>query len=74
MYSASDWGGGSWKSGHSKGGCVNIVLQISSNCGQGGGGRGSKNMNISQMSLMKNLVQAFSFNMNCLDFFPKNEE
>ena len=39
MMSASE--GGSWKSGRSKGGCVNFILQISSKCGQGG--RGSKN-------------------------------
>ena len=31
-------GGGSWKSGRSKGGCVNFILQISSKCGQGGEG------------------------------------
>ena len=27
-------GRGSWKSGHSRGGCVNSILQISSKCGQ----------------------------------------
>ena len=50
MMSASEGGGGSWKSGRSKGGCVNFILQISSKCGQGG--RGSKNQNILWMSLM----------------------
>ena len=50
MYSASDWGGGSWKSGHSKGGCVNFILQISSKCGQGG--RWSKYPKILRMSSM----------------------
>ena len=38
MMSASEGGGGSWKSGHSKGGCVNFILQISSKCRQGGEG------------------------------------
>ena len=35
MMSASEGGGGSWKSGRSKGGSVNFILQISSKCGQG---------------------------------------
>ena len=35
MMSASEGGGGSWKSGHSKGGCVNFVVEISSKYGQG---------------------------------------
>ena len=30
LMSASEGGGGSWKSGHSKGGCMNFILQISS--------------------------------------------
>ena len=51
MMSASEGGGGSWKSGRSRGGCVNSILQISSKCGQGG--RGSKNLNILQMSFME---------------------
>ena len=38
MMSASEGGEGSWKSGRSKGGCVNFILQISSKCGQGGEG------------------------------------
>ena len=52
MMSASEGGGGSWKSGRSKGGCVNFILQISSKCGQGGEG-GSKNLKILRMSLME---------------------
>ena len=28
MMSALEGGGGSWKSGHSKGGCVNFIQQI----------------------------------------------
>ena len=32
-------GEGSWKSRHGKGGCINFILQISSKCGQGGGGQ-----------------------------------
>ena len=43
-------GRGSWKSGRSKGGCVNFILEIRSKCGQGG--RGSKNQKILRMSLM----------------------
>ena len=35
MTSASMWRVGSWKSGRSKGSCVNFMLQISSKCGQG---------------------------------------
>ena len=31
-------GGGSWKSGHSKGGCVNFIALIGSKCRQGGWG------------------------------------
>ena len=38
MMSASEGGGGSWKSRHSRGDCVNFVVQISSKCGQGGEG------------------------------------
>ena len=34
--SASDGGGGSWKSGQSKVGCVNTILKISSEFGQFG--------------------------------------
>ena len=39
MMSAPDGGRGSKKSGQSKGGCVNYMLQIRSKCGQGGGGQ-----------------------------------
>ena len=35
MMSALEGGGGSCKSGRSKGGCMNFILQISSKCGQG---------------------------------------
>ena len=38
MMSAWEGGGGSWKSGRSKGGRVNFILQISSKYGQGGEG------------------------------------
>ena len=34
MMDASEGGGGSLKGGHSKGGCVNFILQISFKCGQ----------------------------------------
>ena len=34
MMSASEGGGGSWKSGCTKGGCMNFILQISSKFGQ----------------------------------------
>ena len=45
MMSASEGGGGSLKSGFGiKEGCMNFILQISSQCGQGG--RGSKNPDI----------------------------
>ena len=42
--SAFEGGGRSWKSGHSNGGCVNFILQISFKCGHGV--RGPKNPNI----------------------------
>ena len=38
MMSASEGGGGLWKSRRSKGGCVNCIVEISSKCGQGGEG------------------------------------
>ena len=38
------------KSGHSKGGCVDLVLEINPKFGQGG--RGSKNPNILRTSFM----------------------
>ena len=41
-------GRGLWKSGHSKGGCVNFILKISSTCGQGG--EGGQNPKILRMS------------------------
>ena len=37
MMSSSEGERGSWKSRHSKGGCLNFMLQISSKCGQGEG-------------------------------------
>ena len=40
-------GGRSWKSGHSKGGCVNFIFKFSSKCGRGE--RGSKNPKILPM-------------------------
>ena len=36
--SATEGGAVSWKSGRSKGGCVNLIVQIRSKCGQGRGG------------------------------------
>ena len=50
MMSASEEGGGSWRSGRSRGGCLNFIQQISSNRRQRR--RGSKNLNILWMSLM----------------------
>ena len=38
MMSASEGAGGSWKSGHSKGGCMDFILEICSKFGQGGRG------------------------------------
>ena len=40
--SASEGEEGLWKSGRRKGGCVNLMLQISFKCGLGGGGKKSK--------------------------------
>ena len=39
MMSASEGGGGSWKSGCGKGGCLNFIALIRSKCGQGEGGQ-----------------------------------
>ena len=50
MMSAPDREGMSWKSRCSRGGCMNYILKISSNYGQGG--RGSKKPKILRRSLM----------------------
>ena len=39
MMSASEGGEGVMEKQHRKGGCLNYILQISSKCGQGGGGQ-----------------------------------
>ena len=69
MMSASEGGGGSWKSGHSKGGCVNCILQISSKCGQGGEGvKKSENfadvINGSPLRLCRNFQVDASFDIS----------
>ena len=64
----------SWKSGHSKGGCVNLILQISSKCGQRGG-RGSKNPKILRMSLLEApLLGDLKAAKRLQKFIPKEDE
>ena len=67
-------GMGSWKSGHSKEGCVNFIQQVSSLCGQGEGVKKSKKFAYviygrSQMgcaSLNSDKEKKISRNTNCV--------